>query len=719
MIYFIVRVIVNALAVALTIAITPGIDLAPDLEQKMIILLVYLILGTAFGLINALIRPLVLLVTGTLVIWTMGLFTFVINGLMFYLLSILTPNLVVINSPAIIWVILAGAIMGVVVTILEAIFGLDSPVIDDTGKSKFYWRWLGLLPGGRRNRIVENIRLKQVYDIIRRYSIDIMVGITPLAGFRRYMQRLIYPTKQVIAEESPPKAIRLMLQDLGPTYVKLGQMIASRSEMLPEEWEAELSKLQSEVDPFPYEEAHRIITEELGSPPEECFTSFETEPFAAASMAQVYRATLPEGEDVVVKVERPDINVTVRGDLNVIRNVVSTLEKRAEWARNFGFSGMVEEFAENVTEELDYENEAYNARRLKQTMNEFDYVSVPTIYGEYSTSKVITMEYMQGVKITENKALDAAGIDREELARAFIRVINKQVMIDGFFHGDPHPGNVLVELESGNIVFLDLGMMGQLTDEERMALFDVIWSLKYGDSHNLTRTLLRLSAHFKEIDEEELQQDIDRLVQRYVIYSDSPPQLSDVVPVVLNLLFVYGLQLDRSFTIALKSMMQTEELVRTLAPELSFLNAAVEEVQGVMMEQLRGDVIYDGLKKHSLKTAKTIVVNWPRWQRSAAKWVEQLESGQFAVRLDTSDVNKNINQVEKSLNRSVRSLVLALLLVGMLLGSAIISLAPIQELRFLDFIPFDVFVLVFIIAAVLAFVYVMFAIWSAWRDHKR
>ncbi|MEE8567444.1 MAG: AarF/UbiB family protein [Anaerolineales bacterium] len=719
MTYFIIRIVVNALAVALTIVLTPGIVLAPDIENSFITLLVYLVLGTVFGLINAFIRPLVLFVTGSLVIWTMGLFTFVINGLLFYLLSIVTPNLMVINSPALLWAILAGAIMGFVVTILEAIFGLDSPVLDDTGKSKFYWRWLGLLPKGRRNRIVENIRLKQVYDIIRRYSIDILVGETPLAGFRRYMQRLLYPTKQVVAEESPPKAVRLMLQDLGPTYVKLGQMMASRSEMLPEEWESELSKLQSEVDPFPYEEAHRIIIEELGSPPEVCFTSFETEPFAAASMAQVYRAKLPEGEDVVVKVERPDIDVTVRGDLNVMRNVVSTLEKRAKWARNFGFSGVVEEFAENVTEELDYDNEAYNARRLKEAMSEFDYVSVPTIYGEYSTSKVITMEYMQGVKITENKAMDAAGINREELARAFIRVINKQVMIDGFFHGDPHPGNVLVDLDTGNIVFLDLGMMGQLTDEERMALFDVIWSLNYGDSQNLTRILLRLSTHFKEIDEGELQQDIDRLVQRYVIYSASTPQLSNVVPVVLNLLFVYGLQLDRSLTIALKSMMQTEELVRTLAPELSFLNAAVEEVQGVMMEQLRGEKIYDGLKEHSLKTAKTLVVNWPRWQRSAAKWAEQLESGQFAVRLDMGDLNKNINQVEKSLNRSVRSLVLALLLVGMLLGSAIVSLAPIQELRFLDFIPYDVFILVFIIAAVLALGYVLFSIWSAWRDRKR
>jgi hypothetical protein len=139
-------------------------------------------------------------------------------------------------------------------------------------------------------------------------------------------------------------------------------------------------------------------------------------------------------------------------------------------------------------------------------------------------------------------------------------------------------------------------------------------------------------------------------------------------------------------------------------------------VQEVMLEQIRGDVIYEGFKKQSLKTVKTLVVNWPRWQRSAAKWAEQLEGGQFAVRLDMRDLNKNLNQVEKSLNRSVRSLILALLLVGMLLGSAIVSLAPIQDLRFLDFIPYDVFIIVFIIAAVLALGYILLAIWSAWRD---
>jgi ubiquinone biosynthesis protein len=715
MAYFLVRIAVNALAVAITVALMPSIQLAPDVDNRLITILVYLVLGGLFGLINAFIRPLVLLITGSLVIWTMGLFTFLINGLLFYLLSYLAPILMVISYPGILSIIIAGAIMAVTVTILEGVFGLDSPVIDGAGRSKFYWRWFGLLPKDRRNRIVDNLRLMQVYATIRRYGIDLIVGATPLAGFRRSMQRIIYRDKEIVTEENAPRMVRLMLQDLGPTYVKLGQMIASRSEILPPEWEIELNKLQSEVAPFPYEEAERIIDSELGAPPQEVFSTFADEPFAAASMAQVYQASLISGEDVVVKVQRPDIDVTVRGDLNVMRDVVATLEKRAKWARNLGLGGMVAEFAENVTEELDYQIEAYNARRLKSMMSEFDYVSIPAIYGSYCTSKVITMDFMQGVKMTRVEEMDAAGIDRQELARKLIRAMNKQVLLDGFFHGDPHPGNVLVNLDTGQIVFLDLGMMGQMTDEQRMALFDIIWSLKFGESRDLTNVLLRLSTRYKEFDEEDLNRDVDRLVQRHVVYAEGTPDLSAVVQEALNLLYKYGLQLDRTLTIALKSLMQTEELVRTLAPGLSFLNVAVEEVQGVILDQINSDSIYEGVKQRGIRTAKNLVVNWPKWQRAAGRWAEQLESGSFSIQLDTEDLNNNIDRVNQSLTRSVRSIIVGLLLIGMLIGSAIVSLAPLQNLRFLDFLPYDVFILIFIISALLAFGYVVYSLWSAWR----
>jgi ubiquinone biosynthesis protein len=193
----------------------------------------------------------------------------------------------------------------------------------------------------------------------------VTVDRTPFRGIRRFMQRIIYPQQQVLAGESPEVAVRLMLEELGPTYVKFGQMAASRSDFLPDEWIAELEKLQNEASPFSYEEVDKIIRKGLGAAPEDYFAEFNREPLAAASMAQIHRATLLSGEEVVVKVQRPDIQVSVRGDIAVMREVVSTLEKRALWAKEMGLSNMLEEFAPNLFTELDFRNEAYHARLLE------------------------------------------------------------------------------------------------------------------------------------------------------------------------------------------------------------------------------------------------------------------------------------------------------------------------------------------------------------------
>jgi ubiquinone biosynthesis protein len=716
MLYFIVRLIANAIAVALTVTLTPGIDLRTEATGFFDIILGLMLLGLLFGLINAFIRPFALLITGRLVIGTMGLFTLIINGLLFYLLSYLTIDILLIHEPVLLRSILAGVLMALFVIIIEAIFGLDSPVIDGSGESKFYWRWLSRVPPDYRKTIVANLRLKQSYDIIRRFGLDILVDLTPLSGFRRFWQRLLYPNKRVVTDESAPETVRLMLQELGPTFVKLGQMAASRTEILPSEWQEELSLLHAQVDPFAYDEVHRIILQELGAPPEELFKDFDPKPFAAASTAQIHQATLSGGANVVVKVQRPDIDVTVRGDLQVAHDMVRTIEKRANWARNLGLSDMLDEFAANVVEELDYRNEAYNARRLKQDMSHFDDVLVPTIYGSYSTSRVLTMEYVEGVKITEVDQIETAKIDREELARRFIRAMNQQVLLNGFFHGDPHPGNVLVNLETNEIIFLDLGMMGRMTEEQRLALFDIIWSLKNGDASGLARILVRLSTAARPVDEEALTRDIDQLLQRYVVYIEGTPSIAEVTPQAFNILYRYGLRLDRSLAIALKGLMQAEELVRTLASEISFLHTAVEEVQAVLLDNIDGEIIYEKVKETTIQSAKDVLVRWPTWKRSLRQWAEQLETGKITVSVDTSEFNQKIDGLDKRLGSSVQQLILGLLLVGMLLGSAIISTVPLDDVAIFQFLPQDLFIGIFIFVAILSLIYVLGIIWNSWRN---
>ncbi|MCB0054596.1 MAG: AarF/ABC1/UbiB kinase family protein, partial [Caldilinea sp.] len=282
-------------------------------------------------------------------------------------------------------------------------------------------------------------------------------------------QRIIYWRKKPLINESIPETVRYMLQDLGPTFVKLGQIVSSRAEQLPPDWRSELAQLQSDVEPFDSAEAERIVERELGQPVDELFADFDSAPLAAASTAQVHRATLHDGSEVVVKVQRPDIDVTVQADLNVIRELTRLTEQRFDWARHADLHGITTEYADNILLELDYTNEAFNGRMLAENMRMFPTIHVPAIYGQLSTRRVLVQEFVRGVKITNVEAIDAANLDRREMATTFMRAIVKQVLYDGFFHGDPHPGNVLVNTDTGEIIFLDLGMMGTLTTEKRMA----------------------------------------------------------------------------------------------------------------------------------------------------------------------------------------------------------------------------------------------------------
>lgn len=333
MTYFLIRIVVNALAAAVVMNVVPGLQILPYYSNPLAGALLYIVIGLIFEILHAFIRPVLIFLTGRLYVWSMGLVALAADTFIFLFLSYLAPTEWQIGWIRLLSAILGAMLMGLIVMTLEAITGLDSPHLMDNSHSPFYWRWLGMLPTGRRNRIVENLRTQQMVSTIRRYSVDIVIGISPLGGVRRAFQRLIFRRRPVLIDQTPIAKIRLMLQELGPTFVKFGQMVAGRSEALPAAWQVELEQLQDDVAPFPFAEVQKIIQRELGQPPEAVFAAFDPKPLAAASTAQVHTATLPGGESVVVKVRRPNIEVTVKGDLNVMQDVLNLVEQRVRWSR--------------------------------------------------------------------------------------------------------------------------------------------------------------------------------------------------------------------------------------------------------------------------------------------------------------------------------------------------------------------------------------------------
>jgi ubiquinone biosynthesis protein len=667
------RILITAFSLVLAIIVTPGITLEFS-DPRMPLTVGLILLGIVFGILNALVRPLLLLLTGGLVVRTMGLFLFA-NQLILFLIVDWLFHPFSVQAPTLLWYGIASLITSSLVVVIEATLGLDTPMIANETEGKFYWKWLSFLPGGRRNRITESLRLGQILDILSRYMKDLAIERTPLVRLRLYMEDVLYGEGDTVSKLSTPVKVRLMLQALGPTFVKFGQIVSSRPELVPPDWRVELEKLQSDVPPFSFDTARRIVEDQLHHPIEELYASFSEEPLAAASTAQVHRASLVDGSDVVVKIQRPDIDITVKADLNVVRDLSKSIQQQQEWAKNVDFKGLINEFAENVMLELDYRNEAANAQMLAYNMREITGVHVPVIYSDLSSEKVLTMEFIRGVKITKVDELDAAGIDRHELARTFLRAMIKQILVDRFFHGDPHPGNVLVDLKTSEIIFLDMGMMGEMTREKRMALGELIWALKEKDQVGLVRTFRKLSTPFKRVDEGRYRDEMERYLSRFFTGQKEITSLSSIISGALGVLSHSGLRLDKELTLGLKAMIQAEEIYSTLDPESSgnLVDVAMATITEFIGQQLTPELIMETVRTEVTRSARELAGNIPSLADATTKWLQQYQKGRLSVHIDTSDIEGQLKSTQDALNGAVNRLVVGFVLAGIIIGSAIAS----------------------------------------------
>ncbi len=373
--------------------------------------------GFLVALFESFVKPVIVALTGRLLLWSAGIFIIVVNGILLWLVGRFTPLYLTVADPVALWILVAATLYTITSSALDAVLGLSRPSVDAAERGQSIWRFLDALPTPRRNAILENLRMQQVYDTVYRYGLDAALEGTPLARVRTWVRVKLLRQSDELAGLSVPARVRIMLQQLGPMYVKIGQMIASRGEALPPEWLTELQKLQSDAEPFPWDEAREIIIGQLGAPPEELFAEFDQEPFAAASTAQVHRATLHDGTVVAVKVQRPQIVAKTKADLGVMQELAKVAERRFDYAQRLGAEGIVNEFASGVIKELDYRNETYASRRIADNMRKFPDIHIPVVYGQLSGERVMTAEFVKGIKISKVEELREAGFETAALGR--------------------------------------------------------------------------------------------------------------------------------------------------------------------------------------------------------------------------------------------------------------------------------------------------------------
>ena len=408
-------------------------------------------------------------------------------------------------------------------------------------------------------------RYRQIAEILSRNGLGFLVsalGLERRIPFRREPQ----PEQQQEPRRTTPEYLRIALEELGPTYVKIGQLLSTRPDLLPPEYQRELARLQDDAAPVPWPRIQDELRQELGADPLDTFGSFTTAVMASASIGQVYAATLKDGTEVVVKVRRPGIAEEVAQDLEILQNLANTASKHWEAARAYDLTGLMEEFAQTLRSELDYLQEGRNADRFQLNFEDSAAISIPKVYWEHTTSRVLTMERMHGMKVTDTAALDAAGIDRPGLARAATAAEMKMVFDDGFFHADPHPGNLFVE-PGGRVGLIDFGMVGEVDERLRNQLSGLFVAIVRKDPERMANSLVRINASGERVDRVKLRMDLGPLIRMYSGKDLRTAPVGSIVTTGLGILRTHRIQLPREMALMLRMLIMTEGMGEVLDPD--------------------------------------------------------------------------------------------------------------------------------------------------------
>jgi ubiquinone biosynthesis protein len=369
-------------------------------------------------------------------------------------------------------------------------------------------------------------RLREIAAVLVKYGWGDLVPRLGLAsGIERVRRRLAGVIEDPAAEAlTTEQRIRMAFEELGPTFIKLGQVLATRPDLIPMSLVEELRLLQDRVPPFPGEDAKREIERQLGRPVEQLFTRFDVVPLAAASIAQVHRATLDDGTEVVVKVRRPNLEQQIARDLDVLTSLAGLLEDNVPESRQFSPRAIADEFRRSIWREIDLTKEARNIERFARNFRGDRTVHVLRNYPQLSGKAVLTLEFIDGIKASDVATLEAAGIDRSDLARRGVEFVVKQIFQHGFFHADPHPGNIFV-LRDGRIAPIDMGMMGVLDRDTRDALLELLVGLLLGDAGKIVALFRRLELVDERADLAGLRRDAQELLD---VYRELPLEEVDI-----------------------------------------------------------------------------------------------------------------------------------------------------------------------------------------------
>ncbi len=413
---------------------------------------------------------------------------------------------------------------------------------------------------------------------------------------RRALDRLIRLTRYLVLrghdgtenkearQRQQAAQLRKNLIRLGPTFIKIGQSLGTRGDLLPIAYIKELSTLQDQVPAFPTTEAYARIESELNRTLQEAYAEIDAQPVAAASLGQVYRARLHTGEEVAVKVQRPHLREIITFDISVLRRITRFLTRFPQLNENADWEGMLGEFSETIREEMDYAQEGRNADRFREHFKDWRAIHVPKIYWTHSTARVLTMEFIRGTKVIEIEALRARRISPVKVNRLLVRTYLKQLLEDGFFHADPHPGNLLV-MDSGHLAFFDFGMVGRITPRLQSQMIDAFFHVVARDVHGLAQDLINLNFLKPSVDPDQVRPVIEALFEHYLNLKLGDVNFKELTYDLAEVMYDYPFRLPANFTYIIRALMTLEGIGLVTDPEFSFFDTAKPYAKEFMLRR--------------------------------------------------------------------------------------------------------------------------------------
>lgn len=457
-----------------------------------------------------------------------------------------------------------------------------------------------------------------------------------------------------------PVHLRQALEELGTTFIKLGQILSTRADLLPPEYLVELTKLQDSAPPVAFEDIQQALITELGQPIENVFAEFEPVPLAAASIGQAHAATLWDGTEVVVKVRRPGVVEQVNEDLEILKELAATASRHWQFADRYDLTGLAEEFSQTLRAELDYIREGRNAERFAANFAADPHIHVSRVFWEVTTARVLTLERIRGIKINDLKSLDEQGTDRPWLADYATKVVLKMVCEDGFFHADPHPGNFFIE-PNGTIGLIDFGMVGILDERTQELLAELLIAINHQAADRLLDVFLDLGVTRAQIDRASVRRDIERLLSSYWGLPLGELKVAVLLNDVYSVMRRHHLHLPPNLALLLKTVIMIEGMGVNLDPDFRLTKSLTPFTERLVMRQYSPSKWMRSLGRASLDLAK-LGAEMPQHLRRIAT---AAENGNLQIGMRPEGFDPVIDRLERIANRIVLGVIAAAFINGL------------------------------------------------------